>query len=128
MSYRYSTARKDDLPMSEEHKLEPLSDIDEKAKEATGERVRIEEALHASWSGVRGCCADGTPQSQVNGVFARWRADQIASHVNQRYLGSGHGGGTAKCSSSGGGGWPNPPASCRGSASVQAWIEFEKAV
>lgn len=87
--------------------------------------LRIEKDLNVGWSGVKNCCRQDRVQREVDGAYLRWRNDLIAEHVNQRYLGSGHGGGQARCSSSGGGPF-GQARSCRGSATIKAWIEFQK--
>jgi len=86
--------------------------------------LRIEDDISVSWNGVRGCCADGRAQSEVNGRFSTWRGNKISENSSRRYRNSGYPGATAQCRSSGGGGWPNPPASCSGFVTIKAWIEF----
>lgn len=105
--------------------LDAFEDQDESYDADHGlEVLRIEADLHVAWHGVRGCCSGGRPQREVDSRFNTWRGEQIGANPGRRYLRSGHGGGTARCSSSGGGGWPNPPESCRGGATVKAYIEF----
>jgi hypothetical protein len=85
--------------------------------------VRIEHDLQVSWSGVHGCCSDDRPQREVTSSFNRWVGEQIAAHPGMAHLGSGHGGGEARCSSSNSG-WPDNRRSCRGGVIVKAFIEF----
>lgn len=96
-----------------------------KPAEPDAEVLRIEEDVYASWSGVRGCCSGDTPNNNVRAAFTKWVQKKLYDYRDLRYIDYGHGGGTAHCSTSNSG-WPENRTSCRGSATVKAYIEFVK--
>lgn len=85
--------------------------------------LRIEEKIGIVWKGVKGCCSGNRPQKEVTARFKEWVGQKMLQHASLRYLGSGHGGGSARCSQSGGMGQARR---CRGSISVTAYVEFLK--
>jgi hypothetical protein len=115
---------------TEQFTIEPNHDLDDMATlihPATKDAdvLRIEEDVYASWSGVSGCCDGDTPSNNVNAAFTKWVKDKIFQYRDLRYLRYGQGGGTARCRTSSSG-FPDNRRSCRGSATVKAYIEFEK--
>lgn len=115
---------------TEQFIIEPNHEIDDMAtliKPATtnADVLRIEEDVYASWSGVSGCCSGDTPNKNVNVEFTKWVKDKIFQYRDLRYIRYGHGGVTARCVTSSSG-FPDNRRSCRGSAKVKAYIEFEK--
>jgi hypothetical protein len=114
----------------ETHTIEASHDSDELAEfaaKAAPEQdvLRVEEDVYASWSGVSGCCSGDTAQRNVNAAFARWVQEKLYQYRHLRYTKYGHGGGTARCTTSTSP-WPDNRRSCRGSATVKGYIEFVK--
>lgn len=87
--------------------------------------LRIEEDVYASWKGVNGCCKGETPNNNLNIAITKWVKDKIFEYRDLRYVRYGHGGGTAKCTTSSSG-FPDNRRRCRGSITVKAYIEFTK--
>lgn len=85
--------------------------------------LRIEETIATSWSGVSGCCDQETVDNNADAVFVAWVQKKLYEYRHLSYKTYGHGGGTAQCSSSRAP-FPDNSRSCRGSISLDAYIEF----
>ena len=96
----------------------------EKSKSANAEVIRIEETVYAHWKGVKSCCRQSRIDKNVKQLFEGWVKNKLFEYRHLQYLSYGHGGGRAKCSSSGGD-WGSAR-KCRGSIGIKCYIEFLK--
>ena len=113
----------------ETNEIELNEDVDEKSSDfqssSNNDILRVEEDIGASWSGVSNCGNDGRISSACRRRLEEWARDKMFEYRHLKWIRFGHQWPVRARITRRRNRWTNER-SCRGSATLNCYMEFEK--